>query len=120
MLLLLALTGAAAAYDGVVVDASPGGARDNYFVNFSLSISDDVPHGTVFTLDRENTMIISSRVNGNENCGHAKVDIRPAERLVASSERSSTVTYSVDKITLTPVNTQPKQWRNCLLTSYIA
>jgi hypothetical protein len=108
----------------VHVHGSSGGARDNYFVNFSLTISTDLPNGTIFTLDRANTMLISSRVNGNENCGeHVRVDYVPAEKLVVAppGHRQPTVAYSIDKITLTPVkNSHPQQWRNCLLTSYLA
>eukprot|EP00035_Acanthoeca_spectabilis_P026561 m.463195 g.463195 ORF g.463195 m.463195 type:complete len:204 (-) comp22953_c0_seq1:176-787(-) len=98
------------------------GARDNYFVNFSLSVSRDVPRGTVFTLDSQNTMLISRRVNGNVDCGHPIVRTHPAQRLVAnSSDERDSITYSIDKITLTEVkNSHPKQWKNCLLTSYIA
>lgn len=96
--------------------------RDSsYFVNFSLSVSSDVPNGTVFTLDPHNTMLISSRVNGESNCGKAIVATHPARVLVVNSSEERTITYSINKITLTEVkNSHPVQWRNCLFTSYVA
>lgn len=106
---------------------SQSGARvsdprdSSYFVNFSLSVSSDVPNGTVFTLDPHNTMLISSRVNGESNCGKAIVATHPARVLVVNSSEERTITYSINKITLTEVkNSHPVQWRNCLFTSYVA